>query len=166
MTGEAAWIKKIVMGLGLWEWVFLVGVLIVGVLFLGSRASGWHRLAKHYPHRNGFHAEWISMPDFFGREGRGGMAVDFNNGQTDAIKVGVDDEGLYLSMSIPFRFFHPPIFVPWSDVRSVGQGPPWSDKISEIRFTFALCPDVPLDVDLEVAGEIQKRAKGRWTVPK
>lgn len=93
------------------------------------------------------------------------MTVDFNNAQTEAIQLGVDRQGMYLSMSIPFRFFHPPIFVPWSDVRSVAQGPPWTDKKSEIRFTFAASPDVPLDVDREVAVEIQKRSEGRWTPP-
>lgn len=167
LTQAAAQIKKIIIGLGPWEWIILVSVLLVGVLFFGSRASGWHKLAGHYPRLNPFQGEWISMPDFFGKEGRGGMTVDFNNCQTNAINLAVDGQGMYLSMSIAFRLFHPPIFVPWSDVRSVALAAcPWSDKITDIRFTFALSPDVPLDVDLEVAAEIQKRAQGRWTMPK
>lgn len=166
MNEVAAQIKKFIMGLELWEGLVLFCILIVVMLYFGSRASGWHRLAKHYPNPGGSHAEWISMPDFFDRPGRGGMIVDFNNGQTDAIKLGVDGQGVYLSMSFPFNIFHPPIFVPWSDVNSVAQGTPWSDKTAEIRFTFALSPNVPLDVDLQVADEIQKRADGRWIMPK
>lgn len=58
-------------------------------------------------------------------------------------------------MSLPFRPFHPPIFVPWSDVGSVAKaGFPWSEK-----------KNVPLQVDREVAGEIEKRSQGRWTMP-
>lgn len=159
-------IKKIIAGMGGWEWFTLFGILFVFFLFLGSRASGWHKLYKHYPNLNGLHAEWIAMPDFFDRPEKGGLTLDFNNLQTDAINLGVDGQGMYLSMSMPFHFFHPPIFVPWRDVRSVAQGPPWTNKKSEIRFTFALCPNIPFDVDMYVAAEIQKRSEGRWTIPK
>ncbi|WP_157698717.1 hypothetical protein [Geobacter sp. DSM 9736] len=165
MTDLIAQAKNIIAKMGPREIFTLFGLLFMLLLFIGSRSSGWHKLAKQYPNRTGSHAEWISMPDFFDRPGKGGMVVDFSNCETNAINLGVDYEGMYLSMSIPFRFFHPPIFVPWSDIRGVAQGAPWSKKKHEIRFTFAMSPNVPLDVDMSVAREIEKRALGRWTIP-
>jgi hypothetical protein len=69
-------------------------------------------------------------------------------------------------MSIVFRLFHPPLFVPWSDVRSEWiQGAPWSRKKNVLRITFVALPEIPLDVDQHIAREMQKLAEGRWTMP-
>ncbi len=161
-----AHIKTMVTNLGMREGLILFSLFFAGMLYVGSRVSGWHDLAKHYPVRNRYEGKWISQPDFFGRDS-GGLDIYFNNGASeDAIKLGADSEGLYLSMSIGFRFFHPPLFVPWSDVRSVWlQGVPWLKTKNLLRITFAQSPNVPLDVDRHVAGEIQKRSGGLWTMP-
>lgn len=36
----------------------LVGALFMGFMLLGSRASGWHKLATHYPCTNRYEGSW------------------------------------------------------------------------------------------------------------
>ena len=159
-------IKSTIMNFGLREWLILIGILFAGILYAGSRLSGWNRLAGYYPGQNRYQGDWISQPDSDGRDS-GGVDVYLNNNLSEgAIRLGADAEGLYLSMSIVFRLFHPPLFVPWSDVRSEWiQGAPWSRKKNVLRITFAALPEIPLDVDRHIAREMQKLAEGRWTMP-
>jgi hypothetical protein len=140
--------------------------LFLGVLYFGSRATGWHKLAKHYPCRNPYQETWITQPDFFDKDS-GGLNLRFNTSESeDAIKLGADYQGLYLTMSLGFRFFHPPLFVPWEDVRTVWtKAAPWLKEKNLLVITFAEQPDIPLEVDRHVAGEMEKRALGRWSVP-
>jgi len=93
--------------------------------------------------------------------------VYFNNGESDgAIKLGADGHGLHIVMSTVFRPFHPPLFVPWSDISGVWlQGTPWINEKNLLRITFAQSPGIPLDVDRHIAGEMQKKSEGRWTMP-
>lgn len=158
-------LEKLLSGFAPWQGFALVALCILIVLIYGSISSGWFKLAQRYPLEHRFDGEWIRMPDFFGNEGAR-FALDFNNQEQESVDLGVDSQGLYLSMSLPFRIFHAPIFVPWSDVTSVAwPGIPWSDKKTDVRFTFARCPDVPLAVGLDVAREMEKRTAGRWSVP-
>jgi hypothetical protein len=158
--------KSTIMNFGLREYLVLIGILLVGILCSGSRLSGWNRLAGHYPGQNRYQGDWISQPDYDGRDS-GGVDVYLNHGLSEgAIRLGADAEGLYLSMSIVFRLFHPPLFVPWSDVRSEWvQGVPLVKKKNTLRITFAALPEIPLDVGRHIAGEMQKRAEGRWKMP-
>lgn len=157
-------IKKMLENLGGGQWLLIAVAVIAGILYLGSRLSGWRRLAERYPAREPYRGEWISQPDSEGEPS--GLMVTLNHGQSeDAIKLGADSQGLHMVMSAGFRLFHPPIFVPWSEVRSVrGQELPWMGK-NLVRITFAACPDIPLDVDRHVAREIERLSKGRWAVP-
>ena len=32
------------------------------------------------------------------------------------LTIGASRKGLYIAMLLPFRFRHPPLFIPWSDI--------------------------------------------------
>lgn len=160
-----AQLESFVASLGLRGWLTLVAVLILGLLFVGARISGWHELAKHYASADRYQGRWISQPDDSGQEG--GLEVSLRHSVSEnAIKLGADPRGLYLQMSLPFRPFHPPLFVPWREIESAGvQELPWLEKKTLVRITFRQAPDIPLDVDWHVAAEIQQRANGQWKIP-
>lgn len=162
--GVPCGIRKILENLNGGQWLLIAVAVIGGILYLGSRLGGWRRLAERYPAREPYRGEWISQPDSEG-EPRG-LTVALNHGESeDAIKLGADSRGLHMAMSLGFRLFHPPIFVPWSEVRGVRvQELPWTGK-NLVRITFAACPEIPLDVDRRVAREIERLSMGRWAVP-
>jgi hypothetical protein len=158
-------LEKICAEIGMRNSFIAVAVLFVAFFYVISRVFGWHDLTKHYPGRNPYQGEWISHPEVEGQQG--GLIVYFNHGVSeDAIKLGADREGLYIEASLAYRLFHPPLFVPWSDVTSSAvKEVPWLKKANLVRFTFAMRPDLPLEVDSYVAREVEKRAEGRWTMP-
>lgn len=161
MTEIAGHLQKIAEALGMRNCLIIIGMMVVGILYLGSRLSGWHQVARCYPAFNSYQGEWI------GRDLEA-MAVRFNNADSEnAIHLGADRQGLYFSMGIMFRPFHPPIFVPWNDVTGMGiKEVPWLKKMNLIKFTFELIPDIPVYVDTDTAREIEKLSQGRWEMPR
>lgn len=123
-----AQMERLAASLGLLGWLTVVALLTLGVLFVGARISGWHELAKHYASADRYAGRWIAQLDDSGQEG--GLEVSLRHSVSDnAIKLGADPRGLYLRMSLPFRPFHPPLFIPWRDIESVGvQELPWVKK--------------------------------------
>jgi hypothetical protein len=145
----------------------IVLAIFIGFMLLGSRTSGWHKVAAQYPCTNQYKGAWISQPDFFERDS-GRVVVDFNNNESDgAIKLGADNNGLYMVMSNLFRLFHPPIFVPWQDVKCEWVGnAPWLKEKTTLRITFDGFPNIPLEVNRHIVGEMERLAQGQWTAPK
>lgn len=78
--------------------------LLVGLL--NSALSGWQRLATRYATEKPF----------------SGHKWTWESGQMrwvgirNCLTVGADRNGLYLAMLVVFRFRHPPLFIPWSDI--------------------------------------------------
>ena len=80
------------------------------ILFLLSQIGGWGRLAQRYRTDRPYQGTiWKYQFGFLG-------SVRYNG----ALTVGSGMEGLYLAVFFPFRPFHPPLLIPWSEV-SVGQ---------------------------------------------
>ncbi len=79
-----------------------------GVCLLISAIGGWGRLAKKYPGSpapKGTRFSWQS--------GRFGLAK-YNN----VLMIHVSPEGLHLAVARIFRFRHPPLFIPWNEIRN------------------------------------------------
>lgn len=90
-------------------WVFPAAfpVMFICVSWVLSRLSGWRRLADSY--------RAVGAPPESKRHfvsGRMG-AVNFNG----ALVVGGDERGLYLVPFFLLRAFHPPLCIPWSELR-------------------------------------------------
>ena len=143
----------------------LIGIFLIGMFYLLSWGTGWRDLSRQYAARDRYQGEWITQPNLDGTL-RSGPYVLLNGSESDnAIEVGADRQGLYLSMPMEYRLFHPPLFIPWSDVSCIRvRAAPWTGE-NLVRFTFAKSPSIPLDVEVPVAMEIQGRSEGRWTIP-
>jgi hypothetical protein len=85
--------------------------LVVGcwlfVTFLLSRLGGWHRLAARYRLSGTFSEKvWRFQSGKFNWAG-------YNN----CLSVGANEKGLYISPLFIFRFGHPPLLIPWGDIK-------------------------------------------------
>ena len=98
--------------LGPWFIPLLFGVMWPTVLFFISVIGGWRQLASRYrtdqpvpaPRR---HLVWGQLGLMYYR---------------NCLTVGGDARGLYLAVFFPFRFFHPPLCIPWSDLHGRTRG--------------------------------------------
>ena len=94
------------------------------VSFLISRISGWSLLARHYRMEDSFDGQRWRFQSCRMR-----WMTSYNN----ALTIGADRRGLYLSLVFLFRPGHPPLFIPWKDVVfAVKPGP--AANMMEFRF--------------------------------
>jgi len=91
--------------------LFFVG-LWVGVCWLLALVGGWSGLAKRYA---------TDKPEPFGAESVNAMlGVTSYRG---VLSVGFAEDGLDLRTMMLFRAGHPPLRIPWAEVRVEGEGP-------------------------------------------
>jgi hypothetical protein len=93
--------------------VFAIGfpVMWVSISLLLSHMGGWSKLAKHYADTEQVHGETYYM-----RSGSIGV-VNYKS----CLILSVSETGLRLSVLLPFRIGHPPIFIPWDQFHSVSE---------------------------------------------
>ncbi len=90
--------------------VLVVGcfaVMVTAVTYIISRMSGWVLLSRRFP----------AAGDFLGESWTWQSArlrgwCNYNN----CLRIGADPQGLYLAAMAPFRLFHPPLFIPWTEI--------------------------------------------------
>lgn len=87
--------------------LFFVGMWCAVCLVL-STMGGWRRLAESFPAKGR-----PSGKRFFMQAGKVGQV---NYGSCLTIHSSAD--GLHLSVWLPFRLGHPPLFIPWSAIRN------------------------------------------------
>lgn len=91
---------------------YLFPVLVVGcwvlVTLLLSRLGGWRRLASMYRLSGTFSGKvWRFQSGKFNWAG-------YNN----CLSVGANEKGLYIAALFIFRAGHPPLFIPWGDIKA------------------------------------------------
>ena len=92
--------------------VFVVGLVALAwvvPLWAVGFFGGWRELAGDYP---GEHS--ASGETFRFQSARLGRWAGYNN----VVQVTAGLAGMHLSVFLPFRIGHPPIFIPWSDLRA------------------------------------------------
>ena len=102
-------------GIGLWVIVLLIVVawllfflaLWSGIVMSMSLLGGWHRLAKTYA---------VAEVPAGGRAWISGMVGIARYNRT--LTVATDANGFHLNVRRIFRIGHPPLFIPWSDIRN------------------------------------------------
>ncbi|MCG8457046.1 MAG: hypothetical protein MI919_12255, partial [Holophagales bacterium] len=85
-----------------------VAVALVYMCFVSSERSGWRELARRYRKRGRFRGPRLRW--------RSAMLNDFAFHRT--LHLGVGPDGLFLVPVLPVRPFHPPLEVPWVELRS------------------------------------------------
>ncbi len=84
-----------------------VGTLLALVSFILSISSGWNSLASKYKVKN-----WKSNAKWRFQTMKAN-AVDYSN----CVTFGADSENIYLSVIFFVRLFHPPLAIPYSNVK-------------------------------------------------
>jgi hypothetical protein len=94
---------------------YLISVLVwLGICALVSVTAGWSRLARDYRARRRVQGERLRfVSGAMGCENR--LPVRYNN----CLSVAVNEAGFGLSVSFLFRLCSPPLFIPWSAVKSI-----------------------------------------------
>ena len=86
--------------------------IAVAVLFVDlavvSLVGGWHELAGRFRLTGRF--EGIS-------EGMQSGRMKWLGTYRNCLRLGANAEGLYLAVPVFFRFMHPPLFVPWREIK-------------------------------------------------
>ncbi len=89
----------------------IAAVIFLGMLgiasVLGAFLEGWPALTAKYRLQSRFEGRrhWLSL-------------ARMNYGFGTLVVVGANGQGLYLAGSLIFRLGHPPVFIPWSAVRT------------------------------------------------
>src|ERR1700686_1256067 len=73
-----------------------------------SVIGGWFALTRVYRTRAAFNGEKWKM-----QSGRMRWLANYNN----VLTIGIGTQGLYLASMFLFRFMHPPLLIPWSDIK-------------------------------------------------
>lgn len=94
--------------------------------------GGWRDLSATYPSQGEPTGERFRMRSFQLRAG-----CNYNN----CVTLVASPAGLHISMPLPFRFAHPPIFLPWSEIRAERKKV-WLVRV--VTLTANRCPDVPV----------------------
>lgn len=95
----------------------------LGLLFLMSVFSGWRGLSERFVARGDMVGElFISVAGTMGRFRY--LSPSFNSGA----RLVIGNEGFRLSMSAPFRPFHPALSIAWSAIVSVTPHADWRAK--------------------------------------
>ena len=92
------------------EYVFASFILFwILISYLIALVSGWRKLAEYY-----------KRPEGMLLTGAKGMLTSLylnKSSYSKSVFIRVDDIGMHLSVIILFRFGHPPLFIPWSDIK-------------------------------------------------
>jgi hypothetical protein len=128
----------------LWLWL-LVGATI-------SVIGGWFSLAKVYRTQVAFDGTKWRM-----QSGQMRWLANYNK----ALTIGVSQQGLYLASMFLFRFMHPPLLVPWSEIK-VRRKTGW--VFEYVIFTMGHDLAIPLRIRAKLAAKVRESAGTYWPV--
>lgn len=90
-------------------WIWILFLLIAGPI-LTSLFSGWFALGRRFRAKSGPFGEVRSVGPFF-------VMVRMRMQRYGSMFIQAADDGLYLSMPFIFRLGHPPLFIPWKEIK-------------------------------------------------
>ena len=133
------------------NWLIIAAIPVILVTFwltilaLLSYVSGWRKLAAGY----------TCKEPFIGTTWRFQSAEMRWLGIRNCLILGADARGLYMSMMLLFRFWHPPLLIPWTAINSRTKKKLFSEGV---EFTLGPAPGVPLWVWPPIADKIRAAA--------
>ena len=131
-----------------WTIFFLAFWLVLN--FIVSQLTGWARIAAHYRNPGRFPEKVWRYQTITTRWGLG-----YKGGTT----VGADAMGVYFSFGFLFRFGHPPVFVPWGDIK-ITEKQVTRSKVLELRFRKT--EDLPVRILPDLGANLAEAAGTNW----
>lgn len=117
-----------------------------------SFVGGWFSLAKLYRTRAPFNGvKWMMQ------SGQMRWLTNYNH----VLTIGVSPEGLYLATMFLFRFMHPPLLVPWSEIK-VRRKKGWVFEYVVFAMGHELA--IPLRIRDRLAARLRESAGSYWPV--
>ncbi len=117
-----------------------------------SYMGGWTTLAKQFRFR----------PPFLGQKWSGRSAqMRWIAGYGNCLTLGCNQRGLYLAIMPLFRFRHPPLLIPWEEIKISRK------KIlffSYVRFGLGRELDIPLYLRVRLADTLKRTAGNHWPI--
>ena len=129
---------------------FFVGMWIVAGYWV-ALTGGWRLLAKRFRLQGTFTGQRWTM-----QSARMRWFTQYNN----ALTIGADHTGLFMAPLFLFRAWHPPLFVPWSEITSLGETQIFFFKYADLR--LGRVEEVPLRIRASLAAKIQSAAGPEW----
>jgi hypothetical protein len=124
---------------------FFVGMwLLVGWSL--AQFGGWSSLAESYRAEGPFEGK-----KFSGMAGRMGMSR-----YKGVLILGADNRGLFLSVIFLFRFSHPALFIPWTDITASEKKGFFYDSVS---LEFAKAPGIVLQLRKQDVLKLKEQAE-------
>lgn len=122
------------------------------VCTLVSWIGGWTALSRTYRTRTPFVGEkWTWL------RGQMRWGTHYNN----VLTLGVNSQGLYLAILFLYRFRHPPLLVPWSEIR-VRRSSGWI--FDYVILTLGREAAIPLKISKSLGARLRAAAGGSWPV--
>ncbi len=88
--------------------IILYFVAIWGLIcYAASWISGWHRLAQRFRWEQNFDGQRWRL-----QSGSMRLGAHYNG----VLTMGANRDGIYLAVLFLFRPWHPPLFIPWSEI--------------------------------------------------
>jgi hypothetical protein len=156
----------------------LIFTYIAPILFIGfwavfsyvdSKMAGWNSMAESYPLRTPYSGKRFAME----------TCCLGNANYKRGLTLGPNQVGLYIEVSFLYRWWHPPLFIPWSDIAHVPVAP--EDKKKEVSVPFlklqltrnpfielqiAKNPGKPLKVSQKLAQSLADASGGAFQLKK
>ena len=129
---------------------FLCLWLLVGATI--SVVGGWFSLAKIYRTQVASDGTKWKM-----QSGQMRWLANYNN----VLTIGVSQQGLYLASMFLFRFMHPPLLVPWGEIK-VRRKKGW--VFEYVIFTMGHDLAIPLRIRAKLAARLRESAGTYWPV--
>jgi hypothetical protein len=117
-----------------------------------SFVGGWFSLAKVYRTQVPFSgAKWRGQSGQMRRL----WLANYNH----VLTIGASPQGLYLANIFLFRFMHPPLLVPWSEIK-VRRSKGWFFEY--VTFTMGHELAIPLRIREKLAAKLRESAGNYW----
>ena len=131
--------------------LYFIGLWVLVSTFI-SLIGGWFSLAKLYRTRVPFEGVKFRLWT---------CQMRWRTHYSNVITTGANQEGLYLTTMFLFRFKHPPLFIPWTEIR-VQRTKGWLFEY----VTFALGRElaIPLRIGRKPAERLKTMAGVGWPV--
>jgi hypothetical protein len=142
------------------EWLSHYFFLVFPLFFIGSwlfatywvaLTGGWRLLANRFRAQGPFTGRTWRM-----QSARMRWLCNYNN----ALTIGADETGLFMAPMIIFRAWHPPLFIPWTEIRVAGASQFFFFKFVDLR--LGRSEDIPFKIRESLAANLQAAAGPGW----
>src|SRR5579863_9342449 len=127
-------------------------LLWISVAAIISFVGGWFALSRVYRTRLPFQGTKWTM-----QSGQMRWRVNYNR----ALTFGASPQGFYMASMFLFRFMHPPLLVPWSEIR-VQRTQGWMFEYVTLTMGHELA--IPLRLRAALAAQLREAAASDWPI--